>query len=308
MESDGMSPAAKANSIASYKIDHLLGMQVGTATLLRELARGGMAIVFIAFQRTLKRQIAVKILPKQFITDKSAAMFQQEAETSAILSHPNIITVYEVGDTDEFLFIAMQLIHGRTLADYIEAARKNPIPSRRSIPLANALRVTGHVLDALHYAHQQGIVHRDIKPANILVENHSKRPIITDFGIAKMLEEDAAASRTVHGTPLFMAPEQILGKELDGRADMYAVGVMLFQMLVPQLPLPKFAGKADLLKHKVLNKNGLFLKWPSEMNIGSPPELDRILQQALATDPQKRFPDCRHFHDALVDLRRQQGL
>lgn len=303
-----MPEKSKAESIASYKIEHLIGMEVGTATLLKELARGGMAIVFIAFQRTLKRQIAVKILPKKMITRKSADMFQQEAETSAILSHPNIITVYEVGDTDEFLFIAMQLIHGKTLAEYIEAARKNPIPSRRGISLSNALRVICQVLDALHYAHQQGIVHRDIKPANILVENHTKRPIVTDFGIAKILQDEDGKPQTIHGTPLFMAPEQILGKEIDGRSDMYAVGVMLYQMLVPQLPLPKFASKADLLKHKVLNKNGLFLKWPSEMNIGAPPELDAILQKALATDPQQRHADCHRFRESLEDFRRQQGL
>jgi len=300
-----MAAESKAKSIAAYNIEPLLGMQVGTATLLRELARGGMAIVFIAFQRTLKRQIAVKILPKQLLTAKSAVMFQQEAETSAILSHPNIITVYEVGDTQEFLFIAMQLIHGKTLADYIEAARKNPIPSRRGIPLPAALRVIAQVLDALHYAHRQGIVHRDIKPANILVENHTKRPIITDFGIAKILEEDDGAPRTVHGTPLFMAPEQVLGKEIDGRADLYAVGVMLYQMLVPHLPLPKFTSKAELLKHKVLNKNGLFEKWPSQMNIGAPPELDRILQKALATHPQQRYPDCRSLKEELEDFRGQ---
>jgi len=303
-----MPAESTAKSIAAYEIEHLLGMEVGTATLLRELARGGMAIVFIAFQRTLKRQIAVKILPKQLITAKSAAMFQQEAETSAILSHPNIITVYEVGDTEEFLFIAMQLIHGKTLADYIEAARKNPIPSRRKIALPTALRVINQILDALHYAHQQGIVHRDIKPANILIENHTKRPIITDFGIAKILERGDGKPHTVHGTPLFMAPEQMLGKEIDGRADLYAVAIVLYQMLVPQLPLPKFASKAELLKHKVLNKNGLFEKWPSQMNIGAPPELDRILQKALVTDPQQRYPDCRQFQEELEELRRRQGL
>lgn len=303
-----VSAETKATTIAAYRVDHLLGAQVGTATLLRELARGGMAIVFIAFQRTLKRQIAVKILPKQLITSKSAGMFQQEAETSAILSHPNIITVYEVGDTEEFLFIAMQLIHGKTLAKYIEAARNNPIPSRRRIPLPTALRVTCQLLDALHYAHQQGIVHRDIKPANILVEDHTKRPIITDFGIAKILQEDDGKPRTVHGTPLFMAPEQILGKNIDGRSDLYAIGIMLYQMLVPQLPLPRFASKAELLKHKVLNKNGLFLKWPSQMNIGAPPELDRILQKSLATNPQQRYPDCRCCQQELEDFCKQQGF
>ncbi|MEN8757675.1 MAG: protein kinase, partial [Desulfobacterales bacterium] len=127
-------------TIAAYNAERLIGTQVGTSIIIKELARGGMAIVFIAFQKSLKRQIAVKVLPKSLITAKSAELFQQEAEAVAILSHPNIIPVYEVGETDDFLFITMQLVQGNTLAQYMQFAQKNPIPSRRVLPLPATLR------------------------------------------------------------------------------------------------------------------------------------------------------------------------
>jgi len=111
-------------AIAELKVDHLIGTQVGTATILRELARGGMAIVFVAYQRTLKRHIALKVLPKQLMTRKTAERFQMEAESAAILSHPNIIPVYEVGETETFLFFSMQLVEGKSVARMIEMAKR----------------------------------------------------------------------------------------------------------------------------------------------------------------------------------------
>ena len=116
-------------AIAQINVDHLLGQEVGTSTILKELARGGMAIVFIAYQRTLKRQIALKILPKKLLTPKTAKRFQSEAESAAILSHPNIIPVYDVGETDDFLYFTMQLVQGKSLGRMIDMARKNLLPN-----------------------------------------------------------------------------------------------------------------------------------------------------------------------------------
>ena len=113
------------------RFDHLIGREVGTSTLLKELGRGAMAVIFVAYQRTLRRQIAVKILPKSLITPVTADLFQQEAEAAAILSHPNIVQIYEVGDTDEFLFFTMQLISGRPVSEFIKRAQKHVVPSRR---------------------------------------------------------------------------------------------------------------------------------------------------------------------------------
>ena len=295
-------------TIAAYNAERLIGTQVGTSIIIKELARGGMAIVFIAFQKSLKRQIAVKVLPKSLITTKSAELFQQEAEAVAILSHPNIIPVYEVGETDDFLFITMQLVQGNTLAQYMQFAQKNPIPSRRVLPLPTTLRVMIQMLDALDYAHSQGIVHRDIKPGNIMIEKHSRRPLVTDFGIVRVLNSDTEAAKAVHGTPLYMAPEQILGQDVDGRADIYAAGTMFYQLLVAELPLPEFKSKTDLLKHKILSRGNFFLKKPSEVNPAIDREMDRIIGKATAFEPDQRYGSGRDFLGDLEQYQRQRRL
>ena len=286
-------------AIAKINVDHLLGKEVGTATILKELARGGMAIVFIAYQRTLKRQIALKILPKKLLTPKTAQRFQSEAESAAILSHPNIIPVYEVGETDDFLFFTMQLVQGKSLGRIIEMVRKNLLPSRRTLPLEEAVRIITEILDALYYAHGEDIIHRDIKPDNILVEKHTQRPLITDFGVAKVLRGEDERMPMIQGTPVYMPPEQILGREVDARSDIYAVGTMLFKMLSPELPFPPYSSKTDLLKQKVRRKDGIFLKRPSEMNPSADEAIDRIVFKATAYRKEDRYEDCRQFKQDL---------
>ncbi len=282
-------------AIAKFKVDHLIGTEVGTATILKELARGGMAIVFIAYQRTLKRQIALKVLPKKLLTPKSAQRFQSEAESAAILSHPNIIPVYEVGETEAFLYFTMQLVEGRSLARTIGMVKKNLLPSRRAIPVGEAVRICGLVLEAMDYAHRMEIVHRDIKPDNVLIEKHTQRPMITDFGVAKVLRSDDEKMPMVQGTPVYMPPEQILGRGVDGRSDIYAAGTMLFKMLSPDLPLPPFNSKADLLRQKVRRREGFFLKLPSELNTDVNEDMDRIILKATAYRQADRYPSCRDF-------------
>jgi serine/threonine-protein kinase len=282
-------------AIAKIKVDHLIGKEVGTSTILKELARGGMAIVFIAYQRTLKRQIALKILPKELLTPKAAARFQSEAESAAILSHPNIIPIYEVGETDEFLFFTMQLVQGKSLGRVIDMVRKNLLPSRRTLPVDEAVRITMKVLDALHYAHSEDIVHRDIKPDNILIEKHTQRPLITDFGVAKVLRGEDEKLPMIQGTPVYMPPEQILGRGIDARSDIYAVGAMLFKMLSPELPFPAYSSKTDLLKQKLRRKDGIFIKRPSEVNPYADEALDRIVLKATAYRQDDRYADCRLF-------------
>ena len=287
------------DTIESYNADHIIGLQFGTSTILSELARGGMAIVFIAYQRTLKRRIAVKILPKAFLTPKTAELFQQEAEAAAILSHPNIIPIYEIGETGEFLFFTMQLIQGFSLTKFFEKFKKNVLPSKRIIPLKQTIQLIIQILDALDYAHQQEIIHRDIKPDNILIEQHSHRPIITDFGVAKVLQEENEDHSMVRGTPLYMAPEQIIGETKGSPTDIYAVGTMLFQMMVPTLPLPKFESSDAILKYKLLNKNGFFLKNPSELNPFLNKEMDKIVKRAIAYKAENRYDNCKEFKSKL---------
>ena len=292
-------------SIAQYNAKQLIGLEVGTSTIMREIARGGMAIVFLAFQRTLKRQIAVKILPKSFLTPKTAELFQREAEAAAILAHPNIVPVYEVGEADDFLFLTMQLVQGETLGHYMTMAKKNPIPSKRLLPLPYTLDIVMQILDALHYAHSQDIVHQDIKPGNIMVEKHTDRPLVMDFGIAQVLSRKDDDKPAIRGTPLYMPPEQILRIKVDGRADVYTVGLMLFQMMTLSLPLPQFKSKAALLKHKLLAKNGFFKKMPSELNPHLNSEMDRIVEKATAFDRNHRYDTCQEFKQDLEEYLKQ---
>jgi serine/threonine-protein kinase len=282
-------------SIASINVDHLIGKEIGSSTIIRELARGGMSIIFIAYQRTLKRQIAVKILPKSLITQKTATLFQQEAESAAILFHPNIIPIYEVGETSDFLFFTMQLVAGETLSSLIKKTARNIIPSKRFIPVERSIKLMFQVLDALDYAHKLDIIHRDIKPGNILLDKMTNRPVVTDFGIAKVLRSDDDSRPIIQGTPVYMAPEQILNRQIDGRSDIYASGIMFFQMLAEKLPLPRLKSTVALLKLKIKNKDGIFLKKPSEINPTLHPEIDRIVMKATEYDPEKRYQNGREF-------------
>ncbi|MCU0594945.1 MAG: serine/threonine protein kinase [Desulfobacterota bacterium] len=291
-------------TIDDVQLDHLIGMEVGTATILKELARGGSAAVFIAFQRTLKRQIAIKILPKSLLTPETAERFQTEAESAAILSHPNIIPVYEVGETGDFLFIAMQLIQGQSLSHHIKAIQKHVLPSRRYLPVETTVAIMAQVLDGLDYAHHQDIIHRDIKPGNILVESRSRRPVILDFGIARVSRGLENESSSIQGTPIYMPPEQIRNETPDRRADIYASGMMLFEMLVTALPLPKM-DPVDLLFLKLEQKDRLFMRRPSEMNPKVFPDMDRIVFKAISFDPGDRFASCAEFRQALFDYQKR---
>ena len=280
-------------------LSHLIGAKVGSSTLLKEIARGSMGAVFVGYQSSLKRQIAVKVLPKSTITPLTAKIFQQEAELAAGLSHPNIISVYEVGDAGEFLFLAMQLVKGRPLSDYIKKSRKNVLPSKRTLPLNITFQIIFSVLDALDCAHSQSIIHRDIKPENILIESYNNRPIIVDFGLAQVSRKPDETATMIVGTPKYMAPEQILNSEIDGRADLYATATMLYEMLTPEPLFSDITSIQDLLAKKIEQKNGLFLKKPSEIHPGVNVEMDRILSKALSFDAEKRYATCRKFRAQL---------
>ena len=292
-------------SIRDIDMSHLVGQDVGTSTVLKEIGRGSMALVFEAYQRSLKRKIALKILPKSLMTPVAAERFQLEAEAAAILSHHNIIPMYEVGEGDDYLFMSMQMVQGHDLAEYLDRAAKHVMPSKRILPLNATLNIILQVLDALGYAHNQGIVHRDIKPANILIEKYSKRPLISDFGTAKMINGDEIGAEMILGTPLYMPPEQVSTSEVDGRADIYAVGTLLFQTVVHQLPLPEYDSLISLLRQKQKNKQGIFQKTPSQLNAALNRDMDRIVAKALAYSPEDRFTDCAAFAKTLKWYRRR---
>ena len=287
------------DSLKNMNLSHLIGEKVGSSTLLEEIARGSMGAVFVGYQTSLKRQIAVKVLPKSIMTPQTARSFQQEAELAAILSHPNIIPVYEVGDAGDFLFLAMQLVKGKPLSYYIKRSHKNVLPSKRTLPLNITLKIINSVLNALDYAHSQSIIHRDIKPGNLLIEGYKSRPIIVDFGLAQVSQKLDETSTMISGTPKYMAPEQILNSKVDGRADIYATATMLYEMLTPVPLFSDIKSIQELLSRKINQKDGLFAKMPSEMNTELNKEMDRILSKALSFDPETRYATCREFSDQL---------
>jgi serine/threonine protein kinase len=297
-----------AENIKSLDVKPLIGRQFGTSTVVKELGRGNMAIVFIAFQQTLKRRIALKLLPEEFISPEAAARFQQEAEAAAILAHPNIIPIYEVGEVDGYLFMCMQLVEGNDLHQLITRVQKHPVPSKRILPLKATLNTVTQILDALAYAHDNHVVHRDIKPANILIEKHTRRPLISDFGMVRFTRGDQIGEGKIQGTPLYMAPEQITGGEVGGKADMYAVGVMLMQMVTPALPVKDYSSLFAMLKDKKDATQGIFLKTASQLNPELRQHMDQIIAKATAYDPAQRFASCREFARILNWYRTKYGL
>jgi serine/threonine-protein kinase len=288
----------KITHIDPYDARHAIGMTLGNATILKELARGGMGIVFIAYQHSLKRRIAVKVLPKFMVTDDSIRLFEQEAEAVAGLSHPNIVPVYDIGENNYFRYFTMQLIDGASLAVVLDRISRNVLPSRRILPLNTTLSVLRQILEALGYAHGRGVIHLDIKPENVLMATSSRIPIITDFGISKMIDRPADVHPMLRGSPLYMAPEQISLADTDARTDVYAVGVLLFRLLVDKLPLAPGSSYESLLRRK-FNGQNLFVRSPSQVNPRLNSEMDRIVATATATDPRERYASCRHFQDAL---------
>jgi serine/threonine-protein kinase len=289
--------------IRELSTDHLLGTTLSTCKVIKELGRGSMGIVFTGYQTTLKRPVAVKVLPKVLIRDPLAAQrFRAEAETAAILSHPNIIQIFEVGETEELFFMVMQLVRGLAFSQLIERARKHPLPSKRVLPLADAMKLLEQVLDGLDYAHEDEVIHRDIKPANILLEARTKRALISDFGIARELRGEDLDRGKILGTPLYMAPEQAAGHEIDGRADVYAVGVMLFEMAAGVLPIHDEPIQ-KLRQRKLTEPMGLFSKKPSQVHPRVDARLEEIILRAIAFEPEKRYRTCGDFARDTEDYR-----
>src|SRR5450759_1133143 len=222
--------------------DELIGTSLGGYRVLSTLGQGGMARVYKARQENLDREVAVKVLPPWYAADRNfVERFNLEARLVARLSHPNIVTIHDFSENNGHLYIVMQLVDGGTLKHKLDAAR-DPSGSggAGALEVAEANRIFQQLASALTYAHEQGIIHRDIKPVNVLMDR-SGRPILSDFGIAKVLAGSNGLTRPGAGvgTPEYMSPEQCRGEEVDGRADIYALGVMLFESLTGRMP---FAG------------------------------------------------------------------
>ncbi|MGH2385131.1 MAG: protein kinase domain-containing protein, partial [Candidatus Limnocylindria bacterium] len=262
--------------------------------LIAPLGEGGMATIWRAVDEQLDREVAVKLLRPQFSADAGfAARFKQEARSAGGLSHPNIVSVYDYGTdgADGEQYIVMELIEGRDLSAVLH--------ERGALSVDDAVRVAIGVAGALEVAHRKGIVHRDVKPGNILITD-SGDVKVTDFGIARAVAE---ASMTVTGTTLgsvhYFSPEQARGDEVTGASDVYALAIVLFEMLTGRRPFEADSAAAVALKR--LNEDA-----PTPSSIGHPvaPGLESILMRALSREPSERFPDAGAFAEALRVWRR----
>jgi serine/threonine protein kinase len=256
-----------------------------------EIGRGGMSVVYRATDLRLRREVAVKVLPPDLAFRPDVrARFQREAETAARLSHPHIVPIYSVGDRDGIVYIVMALVVGEPLGRRL--ARLGPMPPDEA---RDVLRV---VADALAYAHARGVVHRDIKPDNILLDAESGRPMVMDFGIARAAEADSrlTVTGTAMGTPAYMSPEQAMGdRDLDGRSDIYSLGVVGYQMLVGETPFVAANTPAMLMKH--VGERPVPV---AERRRGLPGGLAMAIDRALAKRREDRWPDAAAFRDALA--------
>ncbi|MBK8250570.1 MAG: protein kinase [Gemmatimonadetes bacterium] len=257
----------------------------------REVGRGGMGVVYRATDRKLRREVAIKVLPPELAYREDVKQrFLREAQTAAQLSHANIVPIYAVEERDGLVCFVMALVDGESLASRI--ARERHLSPEFT---ADTLRA---VADALGYAHGRGIVHRDIKPDNILLDRHSGRPMVTDFGIARAAEGDARLTVTgiAVGTPAYMSPEQAMGeKEIDGRSDLYSLAVVGYHMLCGELPFHASNTPAMLMKHISETPRPIRAQRPD-----APAWLTGILECAMAKKPADRFASAHAFRDALV--------
>lgn len=287
------------SDIRSFDYTSVIGRAFGNFIVVRELGRGAMGAVFIGYQKSLKRQVAIKLLPKALArSDTARRQFRDEAETIAVLNHPHIITIFESGEDDDYFYQVMQLVEGQDLERILGKLRRHPVPARRLLPRHHALRIVGEVLDGLDFAHEEGVVHQDIKPANILVDDRTGRALVADFGIAKTRQIEYAARGLIVGTPQYLSPEQANADETDARTDVYAMGVILFELLTGRLPIREESGR-EMVMRKIRDPDSFFLERPSAVAPGIDASLENVIERATASDRRNRFPDCRAFTRAL---------
>jgi serine/threonine protein kinase len=245
------------------------------------IARGGMGVVYRARETRPERTVALKVVAPELAVDEAfRARFLRESQLAATIEHPHAVPVLRVGEEDGQLFIAMRLIHGSDLASVIR--------SEGRLPPVRIVRITDHVADALDVAHEKGLVHRDVKPANILVEQHGRteHAYLTDFGLTKRTASLSGVTATgmVVGTVDYMAPEQIEGKQLDARSDIYSLGCVLFESLTGQVPYPLESHTARMFAH--MSKPPPTISGVLE---GDWTAFDRVIARALAKRPEDRY-------------------
>ena len=265
----------------------LIGKTLGPYRILEQIGVGGMATVYKAYQPSMDRDVAIKILPHYLSQDAEfAKRFQREARAIARLEHAHILPVYDYGEADDITYIAMRYVQAGTLKERI---------ARGPLPLDEINRLVGQIGSALDYAHRLGIIHRDVKPSNVLIDDQGNT-YLTDFGLARMMEssQQLTASGVGVGTPAYMSPEQGQGIKVDHRSDIYSLGVVLYEMVTGHVPYEAETPMGVVLKH-ISDP----LPLPRKLAPNVPEGVEKVILRALAKDPAHRFQTACEMVEAL---------
>ncbi len=264
----------------------LIGQELGGYRIVSQIGKGGMATVFKAYQPSLDRYVAVKVMPPYYAEqdDTFLKRFRQEAKAIASLRHPNILVVIDYGEESDTTYIVMEFVEAGTLSELLGRPMA-PEPMRGLID---------QLAGALHYAHEQGVVHRDIKPSNILLPK-TDWPLLTDFGLAKMVGgSQLTLTGTIAGTPAYMSPEQGRGEKVDSRSDIYSLGIVLYEMATGVVPFHAETPMAVVVKH-IIDP----LPLPRSKNPELPEEIERVILKALSKEAAGRFQEAGELAKAL---------
>src|ERR1700722_9252294 len=257
---------------------------LGKYEIRRQLGRGAMGTVYEGFDPVIERIVAIKTvrLPEagDDETAEEIARFRREAQAAGRLTHPNIVAVFDYGETADIAYIVMEYVDGPPL--------KNLLDKNERFPLPRITRIMEDLLNGLQFSHERGVVHRDIKPANLMLTK-SGQAKIADFGIARIESSSMTQAGTVLGTPAYMSPEQFMGQVVDARSDIYSSGVLLYQLLTGERP---FEGGMSAIMHKALNTDP---PSPSQISVTAPPSFDAVVRRAMARRPEDRFASATAF-------------
>lgn len=264
----------------------------GRYIMMNELGRGAMGVVYKAYDRLIGRPVALKTIPLEVEQSERAGLVDRlkaEARTAGILDHPNIVTVFDVGEEAGLFYFTMQLVDGRTLAEIKEA--------RELLPLDKLFTYADEICAAMAFAHKNGVIHRDLKPSNLMLTSAGSIKVM-DFGIAKLGDSGLTKAGMVLGTPSYLAPEQAGGRRIDHRADIFSLGAVLYEMFTGE---KAFAGDSTTaIIYKVMNDDPIP---PRAIEPSLPPQLDPVIKKALAKDPSLRYQSCDELREALRQVR-----
>jgi hypothetical protein len=272
--------------------------KAGRYDLREELGRGAMGVVFHGFDPVIGRGVAVKTLRLSeagtgLSREELVGRFQTEARAAGLLAHPNIVVIFDAGEEDGLFYITMEFVEGKSLQSVIDARQPFPVP--------RVMKLMEQVCSALDFAHQHNVVHRDIKPANLMLTADDVVKI-TDFGTAKILQFGTAQTAHVMGTPSYMSPEQVKGKPVDGRSDIFSLGVILYELMTGEKPFP--GQNITTVIYKIINEEPIP---PRSLDSTIHPGLSAVITRALAKEPADRFQSCHELMSALKNYHEMIG-